>query len=146
LFCLGAPGARSQDSQRGGSPSSEALPAYPETTDGAKKLVQDMIDALTSENDGKLAAYVSGLTIPDHAAWFSKAFGAEEGARLDAKYADVLARVASKLRQRLNYALDGQMSDVSASVLQKPAANTGERLDRAIFEALAQPVTIYLAQ
>jgi TonB family protein len=118
--------------------------AYPESQAGLRALIQDMLDAVASESTDKMDSYFSGMAIPNHAAWFAKVFGPEEGARLDAKYSELLPRISSKLSQRFSHALDGQMNDVSISVLEKPANASGS-LDRAIFAAMAQPVPIYRA-
>jgi TonB family protein len=117
---------------------------YPESQAGLRGLIQDMLNALTSGNTEKMDSYCSGLTIPDHSAWFEKVFGPDEGARLDAKYSDLLPRVPSKLSLRFSHALDGQMNDVSISVSEKTANSSGI-LDRAIFAAMQQPVPIYRA-
>jgi TonB family protein len=121
-----------------------AVSTYLESQAGLRGLIQDMLNALTSGNTEKMDSYCSGLTIPDHSAWFEKVFGPDEGARLDAKYSDLLPRVPSKLSLRFSHALDGQMNDVSISVSEK-AANSSGILDRAIFAAMQQPVPIYRA-
>lgn len=130
----------SNNAQAGASTAS----AYPESETGLRALIQDMLNAVASESTDKMDSHFSGLAIPNHAAWFAKVFGPEEGARLDAKYSELLPRISSKLSQRFSHALDGQMNDVSISVLEKPANASGS-LDRAIFAAMAQPVPIYRA-
>jgi TonB family protein len=143
LLCCGTPRrAQSQESARNSPTPFGAVPAYPESPDGLKALIQDLLDGLTAENTDKTSAYFSSLAILDHAAWFIKMFGPDEGPRLEAKYTELLPRVSGRLSQRFSHALDGQMNDVSVTVLQKPA-DPGAKLDRAIFEAMARPVPIY---
>jgi TonB family protein len=143
MLFLGAPrntnSQASRDNTLAGADS-----AHPESAAGLRTLIQDMLNAVASESTDKMDSYSSGLTIPNHAAWFAKTFGPEEGARLDAKYSELLPRVSSKLSQRFSHALDGRMNDVSISVLEKPA-NASSGLDRAIIAAMLQPVSIYRA-
>lgn len=121
-----------------------AASIYPESQAGLRTLIQDMLNAVASDSTDRMDSYSSRLTIPNHAAWFAKVFGPEEGARLDAKYSELLPRVSSKLSQRFSHALDGQMNDVSISVMEKLADSSGS-LDRAVFAAMLQPVPIYRA-
>jgi TonB family protein len=140
---LGPPLNANSRASRDNAPAG-ADSAYPESTAGLRSLVQDMLSVVMSENTDKMNSYSSGLTIPDHSAWFAKIFGQEEGARLDGKYSELLPRVAGKLSLRFKHALDGQMNDVSISLLEKPS-DAGAALDRAIFAAMVQPVPIYRA-
>jgi TonB family protein len=143
MLFLGAPhNANSQASRDNALAGADS--AHPESAAGLRTLIQDMLNAVASESTDKMDSYSSGLTIPNHAAWFAKVFGPDEGARLDAKYSELLPRVSSKLSQRFSHALDGQMNDVSISVSEKPA-NADSSLDRALFAAMAQPVPIYRA-
>ena len=143
MLFLGAPrntnSQASRDNTLAGADS-----AHPKSEAGLRTLIQDMLNAVASESTDKMDSYSSGLTIPNHAAWFAKVFGPEEGARLEAKYSELLPRVSSKLGQRFSHALDGQMNDVSINVLEKPVNSSGS-LDRAIFAAMLQPVPIYRA-
>jgi len=134
----------SQGTTDGPQTAAGTVSAYPESQAGLRALIQDMLNAVASDSTDKMDSYSSGLTIPNHVAWFANAFGPEEGARLDAKYSELLPRVSSKLSQRFSHALDGQMNDVSISVWEKPA-NASSGLDRAVFAAMLQPVAIYRA-
>ena len=145
VFSLGPPlrsgSQRTTDNAQAGAGTASA---YSESQEGLRTLVQGMVNAAASKNTDKMNSYFSSLTIPNHVAWFAKVFGSEEGARLDAKYSELLPRVPSRLNQRFSHALDGQMNDVSISVSEK-AANSSGILDRAIFAAMQQPVPIYRA-
>lgn len=137
-------GVRQSQSSDAGQPAVGG--AYVESPDELKRLVQGLVDALASDDSDRWSSLIAGLTIPDHGAWFAKAFGPDEGARLESKYVETLPRLSTKLRQRINHALDGQLDEVKVEVLQKPNPNTGEMLDRALFRAMASPVTIYRAK
>lgn len=125
--------------------STVSLPSYPESPDGLKQLIEDIFEAVKSGNSEKTSSYFSSLAIPDHNAWFVKTFGPAEGPRLEAKYEELLPEASSHIRQAFEYALKGRRTDVSISVLQKPAA-TGSGLGRATIEAMMQPTPLYIAE
>src|ERR1700736_719600 len=108
--------------------------AYPESADGLKKLTEDIFAVVKSGDKEKAASYFSGLAIPDHAAWFARIFGAAEGARLEAKYAELLPKAPSDIRGRFEYALKGERTNVGVQVWQKSALPQGGR-GRAILVA-----------
>lgn len=118
-----------------------AAGAYPESADGLKKLVEDIFVAVKAKDGAKASSYMSGLVIPEHGAWFAQTFGAAEGARLEAKYAELLPNEAKHIRESFEYALKGKRTDVGVKVLGR-----GEvaGLGRAMLDAMAQPVSVYM--
>jgi TonB family protein len=130
-----------QDANAAAPASGASAGAYPESTDGLKKLVEDMFVAVKSKDDAKISSYMSELAIPEHGAWFVQIFGAAEGARLEAKYAELLPGEAKKIREAFEYALKGKRTDVTVKVLgQGEVAGSG----RAILDAMARPVSVYM--
>jgi TonB family protein len=145
LLCLSPLVCAGAQEPRGNAPAqNEAVRTYPESEDGLKALVDDMLAAQSARDKVKTATYLSNLIIPDHEAWFAKIFGREEGARLESKYVELLPQMPDKISQRFKYAIDGQRTDVKITVLQKPV-DPSARLGRAITEAMLQPIPIYLA-
>jgi len=138
LLCAGVPArARSQDSMA-------SVPAYPESEDGLKNFIKDMLESVSSGNTKKTSSFLASLPILDHGAWFSKTFGPEEGARLETRYQKFLLRLPDSTIQRLRYAQNGHRTDVRVTTLQKPA-DPNARLWRAITDAMIQPVVLYSA-
>ncbi len=90
----------------------------------------------------KAASYFSSLAIPDHAAWFTKTFGPMEGARMEAKYAELLPKAPSDIRGRFEYALKGERTNVGVQVWQKSAPLQGAA-GLALFAAMNQPTALY---
>jgi len=65
---------------------------YPETADGLKGLLQNLLAAVTKGDEARISATEVGFAIPNHEAWFPKMFGPTEGARLEARYTGVHAQ------------------------------------------------------
>ncbi|MCU1242509.1 MAG: TonB family protein [Candidatus Acidoferrum typicum] len=119
-----------------------ALGAYPESADGLKKLVEDMFGVVKSKDEAKVSSYASALAIPEHGAWFVQTFGAAEGARLEAKYSEMLPNAAKDIRESFEYALKGKRTDVGVKVLGSQGEVRG--LSRAIVDAMARPISVYV--
>ena len=60
--------------------------SYPETTDGLKRLTEDILAATKSGDKAKVSLLVKSLQMSDYEAWFNKTFGSGKGARLSADY------------------------------------------------------------
>jgi hypothetical protein len=91
-------GSWSQDANPVSSSGTASVGAYPESGEGLSKLVEDMFAAVRSKDDAKISSYVSALAIPDHGAWFAKTFGGTEGARMEAKYIQLLPSAPKNIR------------------------------------------------
>ena len=144
FFAGVTPCARSQEPKEDSPAPSRVGSTYPASEDGLRSFLLDMLDAVREENTEKTSAYFSNLAIPGHSAWFTKTFGPDEGVRLESKYTELLPRLSARLNQRFSNALDRQLNNVTVSVLLKPVDQSA-RFDRAIFEAMVQPVPIYRA-
>ena len=114
---------------------------YPESADGLKKLVDDIFGAVKAKDEAKISLYVSALAIPEHGAWFAQTFGASEGARLEAKYSQMLPGAGKHIRESLEYALKGKRTDVSVKVLKRGEA---VGMGRALLDAMARPISVYM--
>jgi TonB family protein len=141
-----APSAGSQEAKQDANAVAPAggasVGAYPESADGLKKLVEDMFVAVKSKDEARISWYVSALAIPDHGAWFTQTFGATEGARLEAKYTEMLPGTGKQIRGILEFGLKGERTTVDVTVLQKQAAEPGG-MARAILDAMVRPVMMY---
>ena len=145
VLCLGPLVCAKPQESKGSAPAQIGdVRTYPESQEGLKALVDDMLAAQTVSDKVKTAAYESNLIIPDHDAWFTKIFGPEEGTRLESKYVELLPQMPDAISQRFKYAIHEQRTDVKITVLQKPV-DPSASLGRAITEAMLQPIPIYLA-
>jgi TonB family protein len=124
------------------APTAASLPAYPESEDGLKKLIEDIFVAVRSRDNEKASLYFSSLTIPDHNAWLFKMFGPAEGSRLEAKYAELLPKEPDDIRGRFEYALKSDRTNVGVQAWRKPD-HRGGGAGGAILDAMLQPIALY---
>jgi TonB family protein len=145
LICLGTTRSAGAKEPKGipSTPITSA-PAYPESQEGLKNFLGDMLRAVRTGDQETLSLYLSNLAIPDHTAWFIRIFGPEEGHRMDSKYGELLPRMPDTFTKVLKYALDGQRTDIQVNVLQKPV-DPSARGGRALTEAMIQPIPLYVA-
>lgn len=126
------------------SPSANGAPgAYPSSPDGLKLLILDVFTAMKSKDDQKASSYFSSMTLPEHTAWFTTTFGPTEGARMDAKYAELLPGLSENLKGIFEYALKNDRTDPQVSVVEKGTTASG--LGHAVVDAMRTPTPLYVA-
>jgi TonB family protein len=126
------------------SSPANALPATEAVSpDGLKLLIRDVFTAMKSKDDQQVSSYFSSMTLPEHSAWFSKTFGPTEGARMDAKYADLLPGMPENLKGIFEYARKDNRTNPEVSVVEKSGPSSG--LGRAVVDAMLTPIPLYLA-
>ena len=111
------PQSRSQDSPQ----EKPAISSYPETEEGLKSLLADIFAAIQSSNETRISSLMAGLALPDHAAWFTKTFGPEQGGSLEAKYAASSPEFSAETRKVFEYALKSQRTQPSIKKYEKTA-------------------------
>src|SRR5579871_1094508 len=93
------------------SPGAADTPAYPNSEEGLRNFINDMVAAEKVGNSAQMSAYLASLPIPDHASWFAITFGTD-GSRLDAKYQVALAQLPDSISRRLKYVAGAQGAEV----------------------------------
>lgn len=63
---------------------------YPDSTDGLKKLISDILAASKAGDKEKVSTLVKSLMLTNHEAWFKQTFGDDKGAKLSADYGKFL--------------------------------------------------------
>src|SRR3954471_15150072 len=80
ILCrLSMPRARGADRPLAAPAPAAAEAAQPETTDGVKKLMEDIVAALQANDNDKAATLYKAMLLPDAEAWFTKTYGDEVG-------------------------------------------------------------------
>jgi hypothetical protein len=69
-----------------------ALGQAADSPEALKRLMTDIYAATSAKDDGKSAALIRGLALPDHEAWFRRVFGDAAAAKLVVEYAAMLSR------------------------------------------------------
>jgi len=116
---------------------------YPETADGLKGLLQNLLVAVAKGDEARISTMEVGFAIPNHAAWFPKMFGPTEGARLEARYAGVHAQSMEWLKRRIEQNVKEGRTQAEISVIEK-ANETDMGLVRAVIAAEVAPAPIYM--
>lgn len=111
---------------------------YPESADGLKSLITDILVAIKSGD----AQRSSKLVIPNHREWFQKSFGASEAPRLEAKYVDLEAKALDWLQKRLDGVSKHAETNVTVRVFQKPV-DTRLRFYKAVADVMVTNFPIY---
>ena len=117
-------------------------PAYPETTYGLTKLVQDLYNAEESNDTKKSSEIYASLAIPNHAEWFRGTFGEQEGQRLDAKYSGALEHSLDILKKSVRMVIEKDQKIVVVRPFQKPE-EAPNPLIKAVLTAMTNPATVY---
>jgi TonB family protein len=121
------------------------LPTYPESADGLKQLIAAVFATLQAGDTEKANLYFKSMAIPNDEDWFATVFGADQGAQLDTKYKELLPELAAEVEQNLGAALSEARTDVTVGVFQKPLDDNVRGLERAVVEAMVNPVRLYTA-
>jgi hypothetical protein len=117
--------------------------SHPDSTDGLKTLMSEILDAQKSGDKDKFDGFVKSLELPDADAWFKKVFGDEKGSSVAAQYktnSTALKQDLSRLFGKI--VADGQ-TEIKVTRLEKaddPLA-TGNQKD--VLAAMKNPVPIY---
>jgi TonB family protein len=98
---------------------------------------------MKSADDQKAHSYFASMALPDHTAWFTNTFGPIEGARMDAKYAELLSGLPENLKGIFEYARKDDRTNPEVSVVEKLSAASG--LGHAVVDAMVTPIPLYVA-
>jgi hypothetical protein len=120
--------------------------SYPESTDGLKKLMSDILDAQKSGDTAKFKSLVKDLELPDAEGWFKNVFGDDKGARAAAQYKSQTSALEQDLEKLFAKIVSDGQTEIKITRLEKaddPQA-TGNQKD--IIAAMKNPVPIYSAR
>ena len=84
-----------------GNVSQPAQGAYPNSADGLKKLVRDILDATKSHDAKKETQLIHSLILPNDTPWFKAVFGSDLGDEVSSDYKDRSPNLESDLRRIL---------------------------------------------
>ena len=114
-------------------------PKYPDSADGLKLFLQDVLAAAKPAGKPKLAAFVEDMEIPDYAEWFPKKFGKEMGDSLSKSYGDALDFLNVQL-QGLFIQLAQQNLEIVTRKINGAPQSDAERRALQLFQ---QPVDVF---
>jgi TonB family protein len=124
----------SQDSAASKPSQVEAPSAYPNSTDGLRQLLRDMILAAQNGDRATLQAEIKDTEIPNYKIWFTTTFNQGRGESWASPYGEMLGRHENEF-EALILELAQQEGDLSA-----------QKLDAAkMYDPLTVPLDLYLA-
>jgi len=117
--------------------------SYPESTDGLKKLMSDILDAQKSGDTAKFKSLVKDLELPAAEGWFKNVFGDDKGAKAAAQYKSQTSALQQDLEKLFAKIVSDGQTEIKITRLEKaddPQA-TGNQKD--VIAAMKNPVPIY---
>jgi TonB family protein len=116
-------------------------PKYPDSADGLKLLLQDVLASGKLGGSPKLAAFVYDLEIPDYANWFPKAFGKETGDAWAKSYDGATDFLTVELQALFIRLAEQNLEIVTRKVSGAPQSDAEQRALR----RFQQPVDVFFA-
>jgi TonB family protein len=132
--------------QEARGPSGSVAPSsytYPDSTEGLRNLLQDVLAAAKAGDRPKLLSLVNQMEIPNYEAWFTKTYGLERGESVAGFYGRNLDRNERDF-QELFMEFATQDVEISARKVND-ALEPGRRFEFGMLEDLQQPVDIFFA-
>lgn len=114
LVCLiGSPVFASQESEQKASPS-VAAESYPNTAEGLRSLLLDLLTAAKNDEQSKLSSKIGEMEIPNFDNWFTRNYGPEKGQALAGAYGKAL-KLTEQQFEMLCVELAKQEGEISVS-------------------------------
>jgi TonB family protein len=96
FFALFATSARAQNAPAQATQTATPPPAaYPDSPKGLQDFLEDLFAAIKSNDKPKIDSLWQSTLLREHSAWFSRVFGDQEGATLEAAYVKQLSNTAA---------------------------------------------------
>ena len=119
-------------------------PAYPNSAQGLRQLLQDCLAAAKSGDKDKLAALVKDMEIPDYEAWFTSTFRQEGGESWARAYGAELDTNENAMQEFLK-----QLSDEDGGIFARTVTDTphpNQDMEWSMLDALKRPTDIFFAE
>ena len=126
--------------------------AYPETADGLKQMIEEILAATKEKDTRKVDKLVARMILPDHEAWFRKTFGDKLGGGLGADYGGNVGRMKKELPAFFKKLVDAGRTKVwierfargstGGKVLEGPLGSAN-KVQSAAINAMKTPAVLY---
>jgi TonB family protein len=116
---------------------------YPNTADGLKQFLQDVLAAAKTGDTQKVAVFVKDMEIPNYETWFYKTFPADSAKSWVGPYGANLDRNERSMQE-----LFAQLSQKEGELFARKVNDSpepGKGLEWGMLQSLRQPVDIYFA-
>lgn len=142
VLVLSAPFIHCQETK---GPSGSLAPSsiYPDSTEGLRNLLQDILAAAKTDDRQKLLSLVNQMEIPNYEAWFAKTYGNERGERWAGIYGRNLGRIERDFQELfMEFATqDGEISARNVNDTPEPRLS----FELGMLGTPQQPVDLFFA-
>ena len=114
---------------------------YPDSADGLKLFLQDVLAAAKPAGNWKLATFVEDMEIPDYATWFPKTFGTGMGDSWSESYRDALDFLGVELQGLFIRLAEQNLEIVTRKINGAPQSDA----ERRALQMFQQPVDVFFA-
>ena len=136
--------ATSAQENPGAPVPNETLLGKPESAEGLKNFLQDVMASIKSGDKEKSSAAIASLAIPPNSDWFVKTFGPAEGARLESKKEELQNKPQEWLENRIEGCIEAGKMDVEIQGLHV-SGDAFEALQQAVLLAMVAATPVYSA-
>ncbi len=120
-----------------------AAARYPETADGLRQFIRDVLAAGTAHDQARMATLVRSMILPGHDAWFRSVFGPERGARLAAEYSSGLSTLEAELTELFGEMVQQGNTEIRVTPLSGRDNPEATGLQNQALGAMVRPVVLY---
>jgi TonB family protein len=147
LFALFVTGACAQNAPvQDPQNTAPATAAYPDSPKGLQDFLEDLFAAIKANDKPKIDSLWQSTLLPEHAAWFARVFGDNDGAALEATYARQLANTASGPGKTYAFVAGIDTVKFVASPLAQAAVNRPDSWAKPILLSMKAPIPAYRAE
>lgn len=123
-----------------------AAVSYPESADGLKSMVSDLLAAQKAGDKGKVDELIKSLELPDPDAFAKQVFGDEKGAKVAADYKSRLSQFDPELHRIVAKMVDDGQTEVKAQRFDKADDPQAVGNQKDVITAMKNPVPLYSAR
>lgn len=117
--------------------------AYPNSTDGLRSLVSDLITATKANDAQKVSAITKDLKLPNYDAWFKKTFGSDTGAKLATEYGGRAGELEAAITAMFKQLVAEGRTEIQVRKFDKAGDREATGLQNDALAAMKEPTPLY---
>jgi TonB family protein len=126
-----------------GALSTEQPGSYPDTADGLRDLIRQLVKAVQQNESQKVSDLTHSLIVPNYRTWFLEVFGAENGASVVQLYEGALPDFDANFKTQVERYLKEGMTGPSVERIDSPGQSPKDSYSQRAIKAMQSPVPIY---
>ena len=138
LGCSAAPAKPTPTKETAAAPGQ-----YPDSTDGLKKLSEDILAAVKSKDQAKAAGLIQSLAVPNSPQHFKRIFGDDLGGKVADEYLKQAPEQEKELTKVFEECLQKNRTQVSVKRIESPEEKEGTGLQQQALRAMKEKTPLY---